>query len=340
MPAVVRKSPYTARRDGDSVRICLKIDVDTLQGYLVGVPRMAAVLGRLGVRATFCVAVGPDRSGRAIRRLFTRRGFLRKMLRTRAPSTYTWRTLLYGTLLPAPLIAAGTPRILKDLRAAGHEVIPHGWDHVSWHDFLRRWDANRTRRELDLACDTLERHLGEPCQAFASPGWQATDASLLAEEQRGLLYAADVRGWAPFFPLVGRRATSVLQLPTSLPTLDEMIGRPDLRDVDLLEYLLAAMREPARPARQVKAASDSAPSFAAPADSAHVFTAHAEIEGGTWASFFEQLVSGMLAAGARFLTLGELAAAVRRERTALTGGVVDVELPGRAGTVACQAGFV
>jgi len=322
------------------VRVCLKIDVDTRQGYLGGVPRMAAALDRLGVRATFCVAVGPDRSGRAIRRLFTRRGFLAKMLRTRAPSTYTWRTLLYGTLLPAPLIATGTPRIVKDLRAAGHEVIPHGWDHVSWHDFLRRWDAERTRRELDLACDTLERHLGEPCRAFASPGWQATEASLLAEEERRLTYAADVRGWAPFFPLVGRRATGVLQLPTTLPTLDEMVGRPDLRGVDPLEYLFAAMREPARPARQVKAAPDAAPSDAAPPDSTHVFTAHAEIEGGPWASLFEQLVSRLLAEGATILTLGELAEAVRREGTALTGSVVDVELPGRAGTVACQAGFV
>ena len=38
-----------------------------------------------GVPASFFVAMGPDHSGRAIRRLFTHKGFLQKMLRTGAP---------------------------------------------------------------------------------------------------------------------------------------------------------------------------------------------------------------------------------------------------------------
>jgi peptidoglycan/xylan/chitin deacetylase (PgdA/CDA1 family) len=309
--------------------IALKIDVDTLQGYLEGVPTLLGVLGEAGVPATFCVAMGPDRSGLAVRRVFTRRGFLRKMLRTRAAATYGWRTMLYGTLLCAPLIASGRPELMRDIEAAGHEVIPHGWDHISWHDFLLRWDMERTRRELRLACEAFSRNLGRPCTAFAAPGWQASDRSLLAQEEREMVYSADTRGWTPFLPLVEGRALRVLQIPTTLPTLDEIIGRPDLKGRAPMDYLLDLIRRPAGPA-----ASGS------PGPPIHVYTGHTEIEGARWAEPFAALLAALKDDGFTFVTLARLAESALQNGPPPAYPVTNAELPGRAGTVSCQAGFV
>jgi undecaprenyl phosphate-alpha-L-ara4FN deformylase len=309
------------------VRCSLKIDVDTLEGYLTGVPRLAELLGSLGIRATFCVAMGPDCSGRAIRRIVTRRGFLAKMLRTRAPSMYGPRTLLYGTLLPAPQIVATRPQVLHDLLAARHEVIPHGWNHVDWHDFLPRWSLERTERELRRACEAFEQYAGRPCHAFAAPGWQATARSLLVEAQLGLRYSADTRGWCPFFPLADGTPLAVVQIPTTLPTLDEMIGLPELRGTDLLEQMLSLVHSPASDGE------DGSP----PDELVHVFTCHAEVEGMAWRDWFEGFLRALQSEGVEFATLDELAARTVAAGNVPTGRVVAGTLPGRAGTVSCQA---
>jgi undecaprenyl phosphate-alpha-L-ara4FN deformylase len=54
----------------DGARIGLKVDVDTLRGTREGVPRIAALFKRHAVGATFYFSVGPDHTGRAMRRVF------------------------------------------------------------------------------------------------------------------------------------------------------------------------------------------------------------------------------------------------------------------------------
>ena len=92
------------------VRLGLKVDVDTLGGLTEGVPALLKVFAARDIRASFFVALGPDNSGRAIFRVFRQRGFLEKMLRTRAPSVYGFPTMLYGTVLPAPSIGRAASR--------------------------------------------------------------------------------------------------------------------------------------------------------------------------------------------------------------------------------------
>jgi undecaprenyl phosphate-alpha-L-ara4FN deformylase len=69
-------------------RVALKVDCDTLVGTREGVPALLEVLAAREIYATFFFTLGPDRSGVAARRVFTQRGFLRKMLRSRAASLY------------------------------------------------------------------------------------------------------------------------------------------------------------------------------------------------------------------------------------------------------------
>ncbi|MCL4504063.1 MAG: polysaccharide deacetylase family protein, partial [Deltaproteobacteria bacterium] len=119
-------------------KLGIKIDVDTLEGYRQGVPALLQVLAEHQVQASFFLALGPDNSGKAVFRVFRQQGFLQKMLRTRAPAIYGFKTMCYGTLLPAPLIGAAAPGIPGLIAAAGHEVGLHGFDHVRWHDQLFR----------------------------------------------------------------------------------------------------------------------------------------------------------------------------------------------------------
>src|SRR5574337_1828294 len=108
---------------------------------------MSRLFDRLGLRASFFIAGGPDHSGRAIRRVF-RRGFVGKMLRTNAVSTYGWRTLLYGTVLPGPQIARSFPDTVRGLLRDGHEVGMHGYDHAYWQDRLPELSVDAVAAEL------------------------------------------------------------------------------------------------------------------------------------------------------------------------------------------------
>ena len=52
------------------MQLALKIDVDTERGTRLGIPELLAVLGKYAIPATFLLSLGPDNTGRAIRRIF------------------------------------------------------------------------------------------------------------------------------------------------------------------------------------------------------------------------------------------------------------------------------
>src|SRR6516225_9028121 len=95
--------------------LALKVDVDTLRGTREGVPRLIEMLRRHEADATFLFSVGPDHTGRAIKRVF-RPGFERKVQRTSVVRHYGIKTLLYGTLLPGPDIGRRAGGIMRRAR--------------------------------------------------------------------------------------------------------------------------------------------------------------------------------------------------------------------------------
>jgi len=110
------------------VRVALKIDVDTDRGTREGVPNLVSDCKEYGVPACFLFSLGPDQTGRAITRIF-RPGFFKKVSRTSVVSMYGVRTLLNGTLLPAPHIGRKNERILRAVRDLGYEVGIHTYNH-------------------------------------------------------------------------------------------------------------------------------------------------------------------------------------------------------------------
>jgi undecaprenyl phosphate-alpha-L-ara4FN deformylase len=293
-------------------RVALKVDCDTLEGTREGVPRLVQILGSRGIRATFYFTFGPDRSGVAALRVFTRKGFLAKMLRSGAPSLYGWRTMLSGTILPAPSIARGASDAMRAAAEAGHESGVHGWDHVGWHDRLGRMAPGRVAEEYGLAHAEYLRVFGRPARTSAAPGWTVSARSLEVQEERALRHASDTRLGSPFFPSAGGRAFTTLEIPTTLPTLDETLAWPELRGD-------AAQRAFFR--RAPKATE--------------VHTIHAEVEGRSKAELFAGILDDWLADGVAFPLLSELADEALEHRSRIpVREVVTARLPGRGGTVA------
>lgn len=288
------------------------MDVDTRRGLEEGVPRLLELFRRRGVRASFFVTMGPETWGRAVTRLW-RPDFLAKLWRTRAWRLYGLRALLAGTVLPPRLVGAAAPGLLRQAAAEGHEVAPHGWDHAGWQQCIHRWRPERIGDELRRAADAVASALGTLPAATAAPGWRTTPAALLVQDDLGFRYAGDARGPGPFRPVVGGTPLKTLQVPTTLPTMDEVVGRVGDPPGFLLDRLGAGPG---------------------------VFTLHAEVEGGPLLDAFVAFLDGAGRRRARLTTVGEVAdAALQRADEILPGRVERGRVAGRSGWVATGVPF-
>jgi undecaprenyl phosphate-alpha-L-ara4FN deformylase len=291
--------------------LAIKADVDTYAGTRDNVPRLLQILERFGVRATFYFSMGPDNSGKAIRRIFTQKGFLRKALRTRALSACAFKTMLYGTFLPPPSIASSFPEILRETEERGHEVGIHGWDHVKWQDLLPWFPKPVTAMELGKAGSRFERIFGRRTRTTAAPGWTVTPDALEVQDAMGLDYCSDCRGSSPFYPVIGGRRFRTLQIPATWPTMDELFGEIGISAEEINSHYLSLLRP-----------------------GLNVHNIHAEVEGGLRAELFVDLLERLTAAGVRFMTLSE--ASEEFGSSSPDCPIEMGELPGRGGKVAIQ----
>jgi undecaprenyl phosphate-alpha-L-ara4FN deformylase len=306
----------------ESARIGLKVDVDTLRGTREGVPRLVALFKRLGLDATFYFSVGPDHTGRAMRRVF-RKGFAQKVARTSVLKHYGLKTLLYGVLLPGPDIGRCAGAVMRGVHDGGFEVGLHTYDHVRWQDYVAKATAAWTRVEFERGLEAFERVFGFLPQSHAAAGWQINAHGLELEREYGLRYASDTRGGPPFFPLLAQGVSSCPQLPTTLPTFDEILGLDGVDESTIAEAVFRL------------SAAAAAPDAGA-GDTLQVFTLHAELEGMLLLDAFESLLVKWRDSGAsitRMATIHELA--MRRPLPARA--VIMGEVAGRSGLLAVQA---
>lgn len=296
------------------MKIGLKVDVDTLRGTREGTAALARLFERRGINATFLFSVGPDHTGRALRRLL-RPGFLAKVLRTSVPSTYGLKTLAYGTLLPGPHIGRLASAEMRAIRDAGFEVGLHAWDHVRWQDAVARKGEDWTRREWQRGIDTYTEIFAEAPTCCGAAGWQINDTVPVLEEEAALRWASDTRGETPFLPHVNGRTRPCVQLPTTLPTMDELIGRNGVSSQNVGQSLVDELSRNPR--------------------DLHVFTLHSELEGGPLLGQFQKALVGWQAAGAEFCTLGDMASLLDTA-TLPVAKIEQGRVAGRAGKLAVQ----
>jgi peptidoglycan/xylan/chitin deacetylase (PgdA/CDA1 family) len=300
------------------MRVALKVDVDTYRGTVEGIPPLLAALRRYNARATFLFSLGPDHTGRAIKRVF-RPGFFGKVARTSVVEHYGLRTLLYGTLLPGPDIGRRAAYLMRAVRDAGHEVGIHTWDHVKWQDGVgtdvehasNAW----TERQMVLACERFEEVFGTPARTHGAAGWQMNPHAIRLTQRLGFDYCSDTRGDWPFMPVVNGEVTLCPQIPSTLPTLDELIGLDGCTANNVHERVLAASE--------------------APTPHGHIYTLHAELEGMKLLPVFERLLGVWSAQGIDLVGTDAISAALDRQ-TLPRHHVEWKEVPGRSGLLATQ----
>ena len=193
----------------------LKIDVDTYEGMKQGVPRLLLTLKEFNLKGTFFLSIGPDNSGRAALQLIKNPLFRKKMMRTNAVGLYGWKTSLYGTLLPAPLIALSFPEIVQQIIAAGHEVQFHAWDHRRWQDELSTKSGKWIRDWFAQGIAGFEKLTGNKPAAFGAPSWLIDDRVLKVIKEYNFDYVSCTRAKAPFI----HEIANVLEIPSDLPLL-------------------------------------------------------------------------------------------------------------------------
>jgi undecaprenyl phosphate-alpha-L-ara4FN deformylase len=171
-------------------------------------------------------------------------------------------------------------------------------------------DARSLHDEIARGVDAFADALGRRPDCSAAAGWVSNERVLEAKEDFGFRYNSDCRGRSIFVPTVnGRRLAP--QIPVTLPTYDEVVGRDGVTNDNYNDWLLARI-EP---------------------DAFNVLTVHAEVEGGACAAMFDAFLSACAARGIRPVPLRELLAAdgePRADKLALA------PIAGREGDVGWQ----
>lgn len=294
--------------------LAIKIDVDTDRGTRIGVPNLLALFDEFQIKATFLFSLGPDNTGRAIKRIF-RPGFLSKVSRTSVVSTYGIRTLLNGVLLPGPHVGKRNEGVMRLAREKSHEVGIHCYDHIRWQDGLLKMDRDEVYKEFGKARREFERIFGEPAKTAGAAGWQANSFSLAAYDDAHLLYASDARGTHPFFPRANGTMFKTLQVPTTLPTLDELLGRPEYPEDRIVAHYLSLLLS----------------------DKLNVLTIHAELEGMKKIALFRAFLEQISAGSVKIVKLEDFVHSLQTSPSSipvcnLGSGTID----GRSGTLAVQ----
>lgn len=203
---------------------------------------------------------------------------------------------------------------MRAARDKGHEVGIHCYDHIRWQDGLATMQRDEVYEEFGRARAEFERIFGSRARTAGAAGWQANAISLAAYDDADLLYASDSRGTSPFFPRSDGIVFKTLQIPTTLPTMDELLGRPDYPRERIPEQYATLLKPGAL----------------------NVLTIHAEIEGMKQIDLFRSFL-GRIAGSVEIVQLDSYACGLLKNRGSipvcdLVPGTVD----GRSGTLAVQ----
>ncbi len=253
--------------------LALRVNVGTLRGLREGVPNLVQLLRKHRVAATFLFALGRDHTGK---RVF-RPGFLGNRRGVSAVRRYGVRTLFYGTFLPAPDLGNRGADVMRGVHDAGHETGVQCWDRIRWEDSVARADGHWTEREMRRACERYTDIFKVPPTTHGAADWQMNIHALRLTQRLGFDYCSDGRGTHPHLPVWNAEPIRCPQLPTTLPTMDELMATRGITADNVAAHLLQRT--------------------ATEAPAGHVFTLHAELEGLRLARAFEQLIVGWKAQG-------------------------------------------
>lgn len=241
--------------------------------------------------------MGPDASGRAIFQLIKNPRFLRKMLRTNAGRLYGMKTALYGTILPAPMIALSFPELVEQIVAAGHEVEFHAWDHRRWQDELSKRPSEWIENWFEKGIMAYRRLVKKEPSSFGAPAWLIDDRVLEIAAKYPFQYLSCTRAEQPFI----HETSDLMEIPSDLPCFEE----------------IGASQGVARILQILKNGG------------IHILPVHAEVEGGIWSRYFIELCEKLQSLNFQILPLSEIKTLLESEALPVRKYRMEL-LPGRS----------
>jgi peptidoglycan/xylan/chitin deacetylase (PgdA/CDA1 family) len=267
------------------MQLALKIDVDTLAAARDAVPQLVDLLQRREADATFFFNLGPDRSGVAGGKLFQTGEYRPQQRMNQRLGGAHGAARLYGTLLPAPLMAMRAAQAMQAVQQIGYETGLMAWDRVNWIKQIATADEAWIKTQLDTAQAAYVEVFGVSAASMAAPGWRSSRAALRLQQRMGLRYGSDCRGTSPFLPVVDGEPVAVPQLPTTLAPLTELIGANSITENDVVPFLMTKT---------------------AKRRSGHVFTIRASADTGLRLPVLEAVLAGWREQGYELVSLRRL----------------------------------
>ena len=187
----------------------------------------------------------------------------------------------------------------------------HAWDHHAWQAHIDNMDSNAIYDSLNKGVTILTQILDKPPACSAVPGWKCNNIVLEEKSKFPFRYNSDCRGDSVFRPVVNGMKLNQPQIPVTLPTYDELLGRNGITNDNYNDYLLSLISP----------------------DKLNVLTIHAEVEGIVCEKLFDDFLSKAHSRNIFFVPLGNLLENYPPEKHAkITSG----EIPGREGWVSRQ----
>jgi len=212
------------------MRIALRIEVNSLRGLREGVPSLMRLFNKFQVRASFFFPMGPDDAGRWPLQTWRRR------------RAYGAVSLLRGTVMRGPDLAEAGRDLIAAAVANGHEVGMFGVSPHAWRARLAHADETWTRTQYRRMLEAFQATGSALPAPLATPGWQSNPYLVDQLTLERVNFSSCTRGRYPFLPVSQGRRTRVPEIPTTLPTVDELLRSDGVSEDNAHEFLYAESR--------------------------------------------------------------------------------------------------
>lgn len=255
------------------MRVALRIDVDSLLAARDGVPRLLKLFEEYKIQASFFFSVGPDNSGRSWERWCN-------------SSLLGWRPLLNGTLLNGAVISDVAADMMNAVVEAGHEIGLKTYDAIEWKKKAAFADAKWSSHQFALALEAFEKITSFPPERYSATGFQINRYLLEYQQAQNFTFASDTRGKYPYYPELQGVQSRCLQIPVTLPTLQQALAESRVDKHNVHEYLFSESR------------------YILPAG--HVYAVNAGLEGVRYIDIMEKLLVMWQGQEGKIRSLGNL----------------------------------
>jgi peptidoglycan/xylan/chitin deacetylase (PgdA/CDA1 family) len=212
------------------MRIALRIEVTSWRGLREGVPNLMRLFSQYQVPATFFFPFGHDLAGRDPLRAWSQR------------RQAGLRALAYGVLMPAPAFDEESRRMADLAKRNGHEIGVIGYSPGRWARHLAHAGSDWVAAQLELLRLACEQQPFDTSPPLAVMDWQTHPDLVAACRAQAFRYTSMCRGKLPFLPVLQGRRSGVPEIPTTLPTLPEILRQPGVDPDNVHEYLYAESR--------------------------------------------------------------------------------------------------